>query len=64
MSDFVKRLRAASDDASLDCYTLCEEAADRIGALEAALRDIMMDVEIATPVREFARAALAPEQDR
>jgi len=38
MSDFIARLRAASDDASLDCYSLCEEAADRIEALEAALR--------------------------
>ena len=39
MSDFIDRLRAASDDASLDCYSLCEEAAARIEALEAALRE-------------------------
>ena len=39
MTAIVERLRAAADDASLDCYSLCEEAADRIEALEAALRE-------------------------
>jgi len=34
MSDLVKRLRRGADDASLDCYAMCEEAADRIEALE------------------------------
>ena len=45
------------------CAKIIEQR-DRIEALEAALRDIMMDVEIATPVRAFAKAVLAPEQDK
>ena len=61
MSDFIARLRAASDDASLDCYSLCEEAADRIEALEAALREIVIYNDNIT---KTLREALAPEQDR
>ena len=60
LEDRINELEQAKQDASeaMEIYV------ERIEALEAALRDIMMDVEIATPVREFARAALAPEQDK
>ena len=67
--DIVKRLRLHADDPMWADHaeiskTVLTKAADRIEALEAALRDIMMDVEITTPVREFARATLAPEQKK
>ena len=69
MSDLVERLRRGADDASLDCYAMCEEAADRIEALEAALREIAHgeDLEHETigialeHARSTAQAALASE---
>jgi len=60
MSDFIARLRAASDDASLDCYSLCEEAADRIEALEAALR-LIDNVSTDYVAIKIARGTLAAE---
>jgi len=67
MSDFIDRLRAASDDASLDCYALCEEAADRIEALENALRHILSiceknDIPLADDIGGAALAVLYPEE--
>ena len=66
MSDFIARLRAAADDASLDCYSLCEDAADRIEALEAALRVIaeQKTQESYDALIKTARKALAPEQNK
>ena len=61
MSDLAERLFSKSTDGHASDEALYREAAARIEALEAALRDIMMDVEIATPVREFARAALGDQ---
>jgi len=64
MRDFVERLRAASDDASLDCYALCEEAADRVEALETALRVIIAEPDgcVSPSFKALAATALAPEQ--
>ena len=77
MIDLVERLRRGADDASLDCYAMCEEAADRIDALEKALRFTLEVMEIhskldgldpshATPSSAIgvARAALTPEQNK
>ena len=49
MTAIVERLRAAADDASLDCYSLCEEAADRIEALEAALAGLLTAWDVLPP---------------
>jgi len=43
---------------------LALEAADRIEALEAALREIAGSAAVAASVRDFARAALAEGQDK
>ena len=43
---------------------LALEAADRIEALEAALREIEGSAAVAASVRDFARAALAEGQDK
>ena len=64
MSDLVERLRRGADDASLDCYAMCEEAAARIEALEAALRGLLKANEQTDDAREIARAALAPEREK
>jgi hypothetical protein len=65
MSEIVKRLRRGADEASIDCYLMCEEAADYIEALEAALREIADDPTGVSIVQaEIARAALAKEQDK
>jgi hypothetical protein len=76
MSDLVERLRKCADDASLDCYAMCEEAAARIEALEAALRVAQLEAALRVahswidpdliPEADYAlvNAALAPEQDK
>ena len=65
MRDLVERLRIRQPLLG----KLCDEAADRIEALEAALRDVIIlteseEVGSARDVIEVARAALAPEQDK
>jgi len=74
MSDLVERLRAQGKDAfakhySLGMFKLCDEAADHIETLEAALREIAqkrkMDAVAATSMQAIARAAIAPgEQNK
>jgi hypothetical protein len=68
MSDLVKRLRTGPYDRFDPCKDRELEAADRIEALEAALRDIAGDEQgvlaketTAGRLREYASAALAPE---
>jgi hypothetical protein len=70
MSDLVERLRGMANvpDVDFDSATI-NEAADRIEALEAALREII-NVEVIDPwsaagtMQIKARAALAPEKDK
>jgi hypothetical protein len=72
MSDLIERLRkdGNSSGAYVPSYSqgpiLTIEAADRIEALEAALRAIAdPDNCLMIPeIEEIARAALAPEQDK
>ena len=71
MSDLVERLRFKADCGVPDFTNsrILDEAADRIEALEAALREIITLREILTdtPLLQalrIARTALAPEQDR
>jgi hypothetical protein len=75
MSDIVRRIRRRVDYAPLQVEHLLSEAADRIEALEAALREIIEasqgDDEIDTDWMEYldkiekiAIAALAPEQEK
>ena len=63
MSDLVERLRAQGKDAfakhySLGMFKLCDEAADRIEALEEALHKID-DITIDHTAMGIARKALA-----
>jgi hypothetical protein len=73
MSDLVKRLRRKllDEDNLWIVDKDKQEAAARIEALEAALRAIAGDAQgvlaketTAGRLREYARAALAPEQDK
>jgi hypothetical protein len=68
MTAIVERLRMAVDPDDPNLWTVDKdrkEAADRIEALEAALREIaegsLLDGAVAAGI---ARAALAPEQDK
>lgn len=73
MTDIVERLRRGADDASLDCYAMCEEAAARIEALEAAL-NYVADMTYYSAGAEWhfklgydpqeVLAALAPEPEK
>jgi hypothetical protein len=64
MSDLVKRLRS-NVMPDFPC-SLHEQAADRIEALEAALREIAERSwhPANAPIGDIARAALAPEQEK
>ena len=64
MTDLVKRLR--SDDISFpETCGCCAQAADRIEALEKALRAILdWDEDLPLRIQWIARAALTPEQDK
>ena len=72
MNNLVERIRAACDGhphAKIEWpHRILHEAADRIEALEAALREIVqkrkMDAVAATSMQAIARAALAPEKDK
>ena len=68
MSDLIKRLRSEAVNWLASCDDLFDEAADRIDALEAALREITqkrkMDAVAAASMQAIARAALAPERDK
>jgi len=68
--DLVKRLRGryVIDYDEKNQIALCDEAADRIEKLEAALRDIVVHCEVPAPpnaeaLRMFARKALAGKDD-
>ena len=64
MSDLVERLRSHMGKADMgDVLRDCREAAARIEALEAALREIK-DTTDDPDVAEIAFLALAPEQDK
>jgi hypothetical protein len=66
MSDLVERLRQGSDDLDIAC-AYCSEAAARIETLEAALTQLVSDIEEECPRDtglDMARAALVPEQDK
>ena len=63
MSDLVERLRTVGIGRNFKIFAVCEEAADRIEALEAALWEIL-DAHERSDVNEIARAALAPEQEK
>ena len=63
MSDLVERIRALARDYHQH-RPHYEEAADRIEALEAALREILDWDELPLRIQWIARAALAPEQDK
>jgi hypothetical protein len=60
MTDLAQRLRLTS-------FPCCQEAANRIEALEAALREITEGsfvTDTAYDAIRIARAALAPEQEK
>jgi hypothetical protein len=58
----VERLRNRINDAPMPTEHLLDEAANRIEALEAALRAIADKHLYADQYQSIARAALAPEQ--
>ena len=62
MSDLVERLR--KELVTDDFTKLMEEAADRIEALEAALREIKDQYLTPDQSSAIARAALVPETDK
>jgi hypothetical protein len=72
MSDLAKRVRGMANDLNVDfCAPTLNEAADRIEALEAALRRIAHDDNVSSlqsdpdnNPRAIASAALTPEQDK
>ena len=66
MNDLVERLRAwhTPNETITGDVQLYLDAADRIEALEAALREISTLWGAGTHAKQIARAALAPEQDK
>ena len=57
------RLNAFGGDDPFEIARICQEAADRIEALEAALREVL-DAHDKKDANEAARAALAPEPEK